>query len=607
MSSAGSNECRRTNAATAARVVLVALAAWAAPGAPSAAGGEREAMIGFRRDGSGVFPDDCKPPTDFDGVKGTNLVWKVALPNHSNSSPIVVGRKVFVVCAAGWPEGQDCAALLCFDADTGRQLWKRDLDEFATFPPDRAGEAREVRKEYWRRIRRLNTLLFAYQTAEAAGKAAILKEAAAMGVAAEKSFERNGWGTGSAERAVFNDRSFADKLRKVCAYDPITWSPLCLDVNMPTPVSDGRRIYVYTGRRTVHAFDLDGNLLWQVWQSDAPYNYHWVTDCANSPVIADGLLLMYCFDHLWAYQTATGQLRYATKSGMPHRHGMGSPVLLDLPVAGGGGRTERAIYLWTGDLVRARDGKVLCKSVAPLDCAALGGDGADRVFLGVHGRSSGQAPTGAEPRNWLFPGRDQGGTLAVRFTLAGDTAAAKELWFVAKNDGYKQLGAYPIFRDGLLWLDSGHVAETLTGQAVSAPRSRVNMAYNGSIAAGGCLYGIPESGVNRGSGGAGGLGTRRDVTLVCTVARMGDRRIEDVHLCPIELLPSAITDPAGRARAIAMTGRDRHHEWYGWHGAYSAPFASGNRLFIRTFNALYCFGDKGRPFAPSRAFEAARR
>ena len=169
------------------------------------------------------------------------------------------------------------------------------------------------------------------------------------------------------------------------------------------------------------------------------------------------------------------------------------------------------------------------------------------------------------------------------------------------------LGAYPVFREGLLWLNSGHVVEAFTGRPVFTPRRRVNLAYNGFIAAGGHLYGIPESGINRGSGGASGLGVQRDITLVCTVARMGASRLEGVRLCPVEFLPATITDPAKRARAIALTARTRHHDFYGWHAAYSAPFASGNRLFIRTFDALYCFGDKDQPFVPSKAFEEAKR
>ena len=49
----------------------------------------------------------------------------------------------------------------------------------------------------------------------------------------------------------------------------------------------------------------------------------------------------------------------------------------------------------------------------------------------------------------------------------------------------------------------------------------------------------------------------------------------------------------------AWAGQTRYRDWYGWHEAYSAPFADGNRLFIRTFDNLYCFGDPSRPFTPS--------
>ena len=50
-------------------------------------------------------------------------------------------------------------------------------------------------------------------------------------------------------------------------------------------------------------------------------------------------------------------------------------------------------------------------------------------------------------------------------------------------------------------------------------------------------------------------------------------------------------------------GDARWRSWYGWHEAYAAPFASGNRLFVRTFDNLYCFADRREPFTPSKAFE----
>jgi hypothetical protein len=566
-------------------------------------------MIGFRGDGTGIFPADCTPPTEFDGVKGECLAWKVPLPNHSNSSPIAVGRRVFVTCAAGWPEAQDTALLLCFDADSGKEVWRRELDEFATRPAAEAKEARALRAEYHRRIRTLNRLLCEYQSADDARKAAILEEAKPLGGGKQESFDRYSWGTGSAEQAAFNGRalgegrSFGDQLRKVCGYAPITWSPLCLDMAMPTPVSDGRRVFVCTGRRTVHAFDLEGNVLWQVWQSDAPYNYHYPEDLAGSPVVVGDLLLMYCFDHLWAWELDTGRLRYRTESKVPGRHGMGQPVRLDLPT--GQGATEPALFLWTGDLVRLRDGRLLCRDVAPVSCAELAGDGVDRVFLGIGGGGGGH-----KERKWQFYGMQheakEGGALGVQFTLAGDAAEAEKLWFNARNDGYKTLGNYPVFHGGRLWLDSGHVVDPRTGRATSTPKQRWNFSYNGTVLAGGHIYGIPESGINAGSGGAGGLGRQRGITLVCTVARLGAEGVEAARQCPIEFLPEEIMEPAKREQVVALTGRARWHMWYGWHEAFSAPFASGNRLFIRTFDHLYCFGTKGEPFRPSRAFEGEK-
>jgi hypothetical protein len=58
------------------------------------------------------------------------------------------------------------------------------------------------------------------------------------------------------------------------------------------------------------------------------------------------------------------------------------------------------------------------------------------------------------------------------------------------------------------------------------------------------------------------------------------------------------------ASLVAQTGSaQRLTGWYGWHSAYAAPFASGNRLFVRTFDFLYCFGDKNQPFVTSKALQ----
>jgi outer membrane protein assembly factor BamB len=150
--------------------------------------------------------------------------------------------------------------LICYDAATGKESWKRDLDECVLMPAEQAQEARPIRAEYYRRIRRLNQITFEWQSADAVQKETLLKKANELDNVKQEAFDRYSWGVGSAERAVSRQKEFGAKLKKVCGYDPITWSPTTLGVNMPTPVSDGKRVFVYTGRRTVHAFDLDGTM-----------------------------------------------------------------------------------------------------------------------------------------------------------------------------------------------------------------------------------------------------------------------------------------------------------------------------------------------------------
>lgn len=202
---------------------------------------------------------------------------------------------------------------------------------------------------------------------------------------------------------------------------------------------------------------------------------------------------------------------------------------------------------------------------------------------------------------------EKDGDLGLRLTLTGDQARLERSWFHARSaDGYKHLGNYPIFQEGRLWLDGGEVLDAATGKLLSSVKtpSGKGIASNGAIVAGGLVIGVQDDGVNASSGGAGGLGIHRDLTLMATVARLGRDRYEDVRSCPIELLPATYTEPGKKAQVVALTGLDRHRKWYGWSAGYGTAFASGNRLFIRTFNTLYAFGAAGAPFTPSTAFAA---
>ncbi|RLS35625.1 MAG: serine/threonine protein kinase [Planctomycetota bacterium] len=87
--------------------------------------------------GSGVAADDAPTPTEFGEQK--NLRWKVELPGEGVSCPIVVGDKVLVTTysgygAAGGTQVDLVRHLLCLDAETGRELWKKEIE--AVLPED---------------------------------------------------------------------------------------------------------------------------------------------------------------------------------------------------------------------------------------------------------------------------------------------------------------------------------------------------------------------------------------------------------------------------------------------------------------------------------------
>jgi outer membrane protein assembly factor BamB len=54
-----------------------------------------------------------------------SLAWKIELPGRGPASPIVVGDRVFICCSDGERQGR--LLVLAFDADRGRQLWRREF------------------------------------------------------------------------------------------------------------------------------------------------------------------------------------------------------------------------------------------------------------------------------------------------------------------------------------------------------------------------------------------------------------------------------------------------------------------------------------------------
>src|SRR6185295_19053266 len=67
--------------------------------------------------GNGVA-GHSKAPLTWDGAKGENIAWKVAIPKPGTNSPVVWGDKVFVAGA-----DEQSRDVFAYDVKTGKLLW----------------------------------------------------------------------------------------------------------------------------------------------------------------------------------------------------------------------------------------------------------------------------------------------------------------------------------------------------------------------------------------------------------------------------------------------------------------------------------------------------
>lgn len=73
-------------------------------------------------DTTGVAADQ-KLPASFEGKD--NIAWQTDLPGRGLSSPIIVGDRVYLTASSG--AEQDRLHVLCFDAESGKQIWERQF------------------------------------------------------------------------------------------------------------------------------------------------------------------------------------------------------------------------------------------------------------------------------------------------------------------------------------------------------------------------------------------------------------------------------------------------------------------------------------------------
>lgn len=84
---------------------------------------------GWRGDGSGTSADKGLP-TQWDAK--TNIAWKVEIPGEGNSSPIAWQGRIWLTSSL---EKGRRRLVLCYEAASGKELWRQMLDAEKTPPP----------------------------------------------------------------------------------------------------------------------------------------------------------------------------------------------------------------------------------------------------------------------------------------------------------------------------------------------------------------------------------------------------------------------------------------------------------------------------------------
>ncbi len=363
--------------------------------------------VGWRTDGTGCYPQ-AQPPLEWSPTK--NVVWCTPMPGYGVSHPVPL------------------ATLLCLDRDDGKILWQKTCNYSEIEIP--AG----VRKQF---------------DMEVAATAELDKKQSAV----EKEMD-------NLRRALMKDkatreeidaklkpfRTQVENLKKekleltvALLYTQPKQHPTA-GYSAPTPVTDGKEVFVAYGNGLVACYDLDGNRKWlKLIQHTNLIFAH-----SSSPLLAGGNLVIHYTD-LFGLDPKTGNEVWRVQQPA----GYGTPLAARVG-------DEDVVFTPKGAMVRARDGKLLADK--------LGSCGANSPILhkGVVYYAHGSA-------------------IALRLPeSAAEPVKPQVVW-----KGRVKPGGYgfcsPVVHDGLLYAANDHGILTVLDAATGEPVYEERLELGGSV------------------------------------------------------------------------------------------------------------------------------
>jgi outer membrane protein assembly factor BamB len=233
-----------------------------------------------------------------------NILWMTELPHRSNATPILAGNRVFVMAE---PD-----ELLCLDKHTGKILWNaaNSYYETLTAAERRANPAFRTK---------VDPLLAELKKAKDFATRLRLRTRLQK-VLTEIDTKRFAWKADGHFEGHFGIVGFTT----------------------PTPVSDGKHIWVWSGNGVAACYDLDGQRKWITRVPADELSY------ASCPALADGTLAVF-LHQLFGLDAQTGKIRWRQRKICHNVAAILAARLAGVPV----------FVSQRGDVVRARDGKLL--------------------------------------------------------------------------------------------------------------------------------------------------------------------------------------------------------------------------------------------------------
>jgi outer membrane protein assembly factor BamB len=308
--------------------------------------GQAQTTIGWRTDGTGCYPN-AQPPLEWSTTR--NVLWSTPMPGYGVSHPVPLNQYIFT--------SSEPATLLCVNRDDGKVVWQKtcNYSELEIDP-----EVRERLKVELAEIAELNKK-----------QSAVQKEMHAL----HRSLAKDKTENQEIDRQLKPFRTQIDELNKQKLKFPLAerytqpGTDPTAGYSAPTPVTNGKEVFVAYGNGLVACYDLEGNRKWLklIEHTNLPFAH------SSSPVLVGDKLVIQ-FADLVALDPKTGNEVWRLKCPS----GWGTPLAARV------GDVD-VIVTPKGALVRAQDGKRLADRLG--SCGANSPILHDGIVYFVHGEA----------------------------------------------------------------------------------------------------------------------------------------------------------------------------------------------------------------------------